>query len=80
MSSAVETSRDVTVEPGHGVESLAPPERCRGCVAASTSFGMAVMRCCDHIEIGTGKIRYPIFRVRSFSHSRDMELAPYRSG
>jgi hypothetical protein len=24
MSSAVETSRDVTVEPGHGVESLAP--------------------------------------------------------
>jgi len=40
MSSEVETSRDVTFELSHEIESLASPESFRGCVAASTSLGM----------------------------------------
>ncbi len=80
MSSEVETSRRVAFELCHGIESLASPRKLSGLVAASTSLGMTVMRCCDHIEICTGKIRDTVFRLRSVSHPRHMELAADRSG
>ncbi len=58
-----------------GLKAWPRPDSFRGCGAASTSLGMAFMRCCDHIEIGTGKIHNIIFRLRSLSHSWDVDLA-----
>src|SRR5947207_5183959 len=70
----VECSRDIP-RSGPVRSQDRKPESFPGRVAASTSLGMTVMRCCDHIEIGTGKIRDTILRLRSLSHSWDMDLA-----
>src|SRR6476661_2185520 len=75
MSSEVETSRHVALDCAAGLKAWPRPESFRGCVAASTSLGMTVMRCCDHIEICTGKIRDTVFRLHSVSHPWHIDLA-----